>query len=296
MTGREGLAAAGGHLDHGPGAIVGQGLVEVADGFDLHIPKAIGDEFRHVPQIGPELAVERCQSDQFFGPMEGEDFPAAGIGVETVGETGFGAGGLVGERQRQMVMRQSVGQARRVLGRLQLDAGERVVFGLGFDDADGLGIGVEQVVGKRRSSAGTPGSPPPGPPRCSSADKVWTSQPHCVKLLVDLLAGLLFGSHQVISRYLNPAFMTVTRCVPTNSRHQPLSDKPTPRCEKPRFYRSVGVAAITPPDRDEHRENSQDLPVGQSTTPTSQPMSNLPLERRKCPPKPPGSTVAMTVT
>ena len=168
MTGREGLAAAGGHLDHGPRAIVGQRLFQVADGFDLHLPEAIGDEFRHLPQIGPKLAVERCHSDQFLGPMEGEDFPAAGIGIETVGETGFGAGGFVGERQRQVVMRQVGRQARRVLGRLHLDAGERMVFGLGFDDADGLGVGVEQIVGLAGGKRELPDGDAPGPPRCSS--------------------------------------------------------------------------------------------------------------------------------
>ena len=107
-------------------------------------------EWRHLPQVAAELAVERCQPDQFLGPVEGEDLPAAGVGVEAVGELGDGAGGFVGERQRQMVVRQALGQAGRVLGRLRFHAGQGVAFGLGFDDADGLGIGVEQIVGEAR--------------------------------------------------------------------------------------------------------------------------------------------------
>ena len=87
-AGGEGLARARGHLDHGPRAIVGQRLFQVADRLDLDVPEAVGDQFRHLPQIGPELAIERGQPDQFFRSMEGEDLSAAGIGIEKVGETG----------------------------------------------------------------------------------------------------------------------------------------------------------------------------------------------------------------
>ena len=45
------------------------------------------------------------QPEQFLGPVEGEDLPAAGVGVEAVGELGDDAGGFVGERQRQAVVR-----------------------------------------------------------------------------------------------------------------------------------------------------------------------------------------------
>jgi len=47
-----------------------------------------------------------------------------------------------------MEMRQPGRQAGGVFGRLRFDAGERMAFGLGFDGADGLGIGVEQIGGK----------------------------------------------------------------------------------------------------------------------------------------------------
>ena len=93
------------------------------------------------------LVVELGEPEQFFGPMEGEDLPAAGVGLQEVGELRDRAGGLVGERQRQAVVRQAGGQAVEVLARLRFDAGERVALRLGLDHADGLAVGVEQVVG-----------------------------------------------------------------------------------------------------------------------------------------------------
>ena len=86
------------------------------------------------------------------------------------------------------------GSALDILGRLRLDAGERVALRLGLDDADGLAVGVEQVVGLAGRAAGTRGRRPPAPPRCSSRPVL--HQPAALgELAVDLLPGLLFGGH-----------------------------------------------------------------------------------------------------
>ena len=98
-----------------------------------------GVQRRHLPQQRPHLLVERGEADQLFGPVEGEDFPAAGVRLQGVRELRDGAGGFVGERQRQHEMRQVGGQAVEVLAGLRFDAGEGVAFRLGLDDADGLG-------------------------------------------------------------------------------------------------------------------------------------------------------------
>jgi hypothetical protein len=94
----------------------------------------------------PEL-VERGEPNQLFGAVEGEDLPAAGARLQGVGELGDGAGGLVSEGQRQAEMGQAVGEALQVLPRLGFDAGEGVALGLGLDDAHGLAVGVQEVVG-----------------------------------------------------------------------------------------------------------------------------------------------------
>src|SRR4051794_6697478 len=44
------------------------------------------------------------QAQEFLGPVEGEDLPAAGVRLQGVGELGDLAGGLVGERQGQDVV------------------------------------------------------------------------------------------------------------------------------------------------------------------------------------------------
>ena len=86
------------------------------------------------------------QPEQFFGPVEREDFPAPGIRVQHVGELGHFPGGFVGERQRQAVAGQASGQAVEILARLRLDPGQRVPDRLGLHDADRFAVGVEQVV------------------------------------------------------------------------------------------------------------------------------------------------------
>ena len=161
-------------------------------------------ERRHAAQERARLVVEADEADQFLGPVEREDLAAAGVGFQGVGELSDRAGGFVGERQRQAVVGEAGWQAVDVFGGLGLDAGERVPFGLGLDDADRLAVGVEQVVGLARASAGTPGRP-----RRSRPDihlPVVLHQPtRGDELLVDGQAGFLFGRHGHSARDEVPA-------------------------------------------------------------------------------------------
>ncbi|MDZ7652834.1 MAG: hypothetical protein U5L03_09920 [Burkholderiaceae bacterium] len=84
---------------------------------------------------------------QRLGRVEGKDVAGARLGVEAVGEVGFGAGGFVDEGQRPAPGRQAGGQALGVAGGLDFHAGERGALLLGFDHAGGLAVDVEQVVG-----------------------------------------------------------------------------------------------------------------------------------------------------
>ena len=96
------------------------------------------------------MIVQIDQSDQFFSTMKAEDGPAAGVGLKAIGEASLRTGGLIGERQRQPVIRQIRRQPVEVLRGLSLDAGEGMTLGLGFYDADRLGVRVEQIVGVTR--------------------------------------------------------------------------------------------------------------------------------------------------
>lgn len=84
---------------------------------------------------------------QQVGRVEGEDGAGAWFGVEAVGEVGLDTGGFVEEGQGPAPGRQRGRQALRVLAGLSLDAGQCGALLLGFDDAGGLAIEVEQVVG-----------------------------------------------------------------------------------------------------------------------------------------------------
>lgn len=70
------------------------------------------------------------------------------VGVEAVDEPGLDAGAHVDERQRLHRRVEPGGEAGSVLVRLQLDVGQRVAGGLGFEHTDSLAVYEEQVVGK----------------------------------------------------------------------------------------------------------------------------------------------------
>jgi hypothetical protein len=102
---------------------------------------AAGGEDRRLRQRLEPFA-ERCRL------VEGEDVAGAWLGVEAVAEVRFGAGRFVDEGQRPAPCRQAARQALRITRRLDLDASERRAPLLGFDDAGGPAIDVQQVVGK----------------------------------------------------------------------------------------------------------------------------------------------------
>ena len=66
--------------------------------------------------------------------------------VEIAGEAGLAAGGFVRKRKRARVGGQVIGKALGIPGGLKLDAGEGVADRLGLDNADGLLVGVQDVV------------------------------------------------------------------------------------------------------------------------------------------------------
>jgi len=135
-------------LEPGLGAPAHQLVVWRQLGVDLRVPQPVGDERRQVSQSSAERR-------GFAGPfreggrlVEGEHAPAAGFGVEAVGEEGFDAGALVEERQRLVPGRRDVGQAGAVLFGLKLDAAEGCAGGLGLDGADGFAVHEQQVAGE----------------------------------------------------------------------------------------------------------------------------------------------------
>ena len=99
----------------------------------------------------PNLLVELDESDQLIGPMEGEDVTAAGVGFEAIRELRYLAGGFVCEGERQAVMRKTSPVGRQ--GYLPDWVSTPVsVWPSGFASTtpDGLGVGVQHVVGEPR--------------------------------------------------------------------------------------------------------------------------------------------------
>ena len=84
--------------------------------------------------------------EQSLGTVKSEDVAAARHGIETIGEAGFGAGGLVAERQRRAPGGNPEGHAFHVLLGLLLDAGQRMAGGFGLNRADRFAIDKERVI------------------------------------------------------------------------------------------------------------------------------------------------------
>ena len=155
--GRERLAAAGGHLDQGAGAVVGERVLQVADR-----PRSWAGQRPLRRQIGRHRSRRRAcgagglsgnsaaqPGGQRLGPVEVEDAAAARLGVEPVGEAGLHAGALVQERQRAAVGREGVREARRCTWRPAISTPVRVVPAFFASiDPGGLAVDVEQVVGE----------------------------------------------------------------------------------------------------------------------------------------------------
>ena len=193
--GSEGLAAAGGHLDQRPRAVLGKGLLQLGDGLDLSSPQAVGDQGRKLLQASAQLLRALYPGAQRLWLVEGEQAAAAGIGIETVGEEGLHAGAFVEEGEGRVVVQGELAQAEAVPGRLRLDAAESGALRLGLDGADGLAIHEQQVVGE----AGLQG-------KLAHGNAGGRAQVHLVAALyppaggfqqvINALSGLLFGLHQ----------------------------------------------------------------------------------------------------
>ena len=155
------LAGAGGHLHERARPVVAQGLLDVHDRLRLGRPNVV-DQRRHVLDAAEEVAFaagvfgDRVDGlrrsvvfhpcEQSLRPVKGEDVAAARLGIEPVGEAGFRAGGLVGERQRRAPGGNTERHALHILLGLLLDAGERMARGFGLDRADRFAVDKERVV------------------------------------------------------------------------------------------------------------------------------------------------------
>ncbi len=158
------LAAPGGHLDEGAGAVLLERALEALDRPALDVPEARRQQLRQVLKPGAEgrgAAVQGMPGrelgrgpeplGQRLGPVEVEDRPAAGLGIEAVGEAGLDARALIEEGKRVPGAGEMVGHALRVLPRLDLDPRQGGAHLLGLDDARRLAVDVEEVVGEAMS-------------------------------------------------------------------------------------------------------------------------------------------------
>ena len=80
--------------------------------------------------------------------MESKHWARARCGIEIVGEAGLDTGGLVGKRQRVLPTGESFRQSLCVFIRLNLDTGQCRTLFLGFDDASGLTIDIQKIIGE----------------------------------------------------------------------------------------------------------------------------------------------------
>ena len=101
-TGRERLARSGGHVDEGSRAVVGEGIFQTGDGFNLAIAHAVRDEWVFVRHPGKPAAKGvglRGPVGERFGAMECKDTAGAGVRVAGVAKPGFDPSGFVEERK-----------------------------------------------------------------------------------------------------------------------------------------------------------------------------------------------------
>jgi hypothetical protein len=109
VAGGECFARTRSHLNQRAGAVVGQWLFEICDCSDLLGPEFRRVQWRHVKQAGAKLiGAELGETNRFLGPVEVENFFAAGVGIENAGELRNGARRFVGKRQRHRPTRQTL--------------------------------------------------------------------------------------------------------------------------------------------------------------------------------------------
>ncbi len=91
------------------------------------------------------MTLKRGKPDEFPGRVEGEDLVAARPGVERVRKLRHG-GEFVGEAQPHVIVRETLGQAERVLRGLHFDGRQRMALRLRLDDPDALSVGAEEIL------------------------------------------------------------------------------------------------------------------------------------------------------
>ena len=174
---------------------------QIADRLDLDVPKPGGDQFRHPAQIAAELRFERCQADQFFRPMEREYLAAAGVRIEQVGKLRDAARRFVGKRQRQMDNAAARRAGRQNTWPTAVSTPVSVwPFGLGFDRAQSLGVGVEKIVGEAGFQRELTHRHAAGRGNIHLVGRLHRPA-SLLKLVVDFFAGFLFGRHGRDTRF-----------------------------------------------------------------------------------------------
>ena len=122
-------------------------LFEIGDGDLLFFPEALGGNGGHFAEPGAEGFFFLDHFAERLGAVEGKDIAAARMGLEPVGELCDLAGGFVLEGKWATPSGELGGEAVGVAGGLTFDTFESVADGLGFDDADGFGVYIEEIVG-----------------------------------------------------------------------------------------------------------------------------------------------------
>ena len=153
----EGLARPRRHLDQRPRMVVLERAFQVADRLELSVaqPGRIVPQLGHRRDAGPQRAagvfdVVLDLPLKCLGPVEPEHPPSGRFRIHAAGEPGLVAGRLVavGQAAVEQVGGQGVGQVGLVLDRLPLHARERRALLLRLDDADGLAVHEQHVVGR----------------------------------------------------------------------------------------------------------------------------------------------------
>ena len=129
--------------------------------------------------------------------METEHRAAARLGIEAVRESRFHAGALIQKGQWSDIGGQVRGEALAVLLGLDFHADESHAFFLGFDDAGGLAVHIEEIVRKAVPAHEGKISEDYAPPGMKICALVVLNSPACLfQRLVDVLARLIFwGGH-----------------------------------------------------------------------------------------------------
>ena len=189
--GGEGLAAARGHLDEGPGTVLGEGVLQVLDGLHLRVPQPLCHQRRHLPAAAPSGSPAPCPFGQGLGLVEGEHAAAAWLGVALVPEKGLNARALVGKGQGQLDVGDVGRQADQIGARLLGHAAQGRTLGLGLDYAHGLAVDKEKIVGKAGGQGELAhGHARPGTQVESAA--VLDTPPSRFEQLVNLFSGQFF--------------------------------------------------------------------------------------------------------